>query len=335
MEWRLSTPVHVDRGGIMNKQTGWQRWARQPQLLRWRRFVVQLHLWTGLTLGIYVVVLSVTGSLSVLRPDVNVWFVPRTVPMDGTRLAGAALHEAVRRAYPLDEVTDVFERRRVDAPVIVTLQRGTTSVERLFDPYAARDLGLAYPPTTRAIEWIVDLHDNLLEGPTGRTVNGIGALLFTALTITGAIVWWPGVGRLGHNLVPGKPAKTARFARRLHNAVGIWTFALLFMWAITAIYLCFPDPFEWTIDHFAPNLADSTRLRGGFVRTAVNLHFGRAWGMPVKVLWIVLGLVPAMLFVTGTVTWWVRVVRRRGADAALAEPTSEPAVALVEEGVGS
>ena len=73
---------------------------RQPQRLGWRRFLVQLHLWLGLALGLYVVFISVTGSLSVLRADVHGWFVPRTVAMDGPRLAGDALHEAVRRVYP-------------------------------------------------------------------------------------------------------------------------------------------------------------------------------------------------------------------------------------------
>jgi uncharacterized iron-regulated membrane protein len=319
----------------MVKPTGWQRWLRQPQLLRWRRVVVQLHLWTGLTLGAYIVLLSVTGSLSVLRPDVNVWFVPRSVPAEGTRLNGDALQDAVRRAYPLYEVTNVFERRRADAPVMVTLERDGTAVERLFDPFAARDIGLAYPPTTAAIEWIVDLHDNLLAGTTGRAVNGVGALLFLALTITGAIVWWPGVGRVKSSLAPGKPAKSARFARRLHNALGIWTLALMLLWAITAVYLSFPDPFESTIDYFDADLSDGDRPGAAFLRTVVNLHFGRAWGMPVKLAWVALGLVPAVLFVTGSITWWVRVMRRRAAGAAQANLTGEPAVPLAEEGVSS
>src|SRR5918993_767816 len=179
----------------MTKLSGWQRWIRQPQLLGWRGFVVQLHLWIGLALGVYIVVLSVIGSVSVLRADVDGWVVPRTVPMEGTRLTGDALQDAVRRTYPLYDVSNVFERRRLDTPVMVTLQRDGATVERLFDPYAARDLGLTYPPLTEAIEWVVDLHDNLLSGTTGRTVNGVGALLFLTLAVTGAIAWWAGVNR--------------------------------------------------------------------------------------------------------------------------------------------
>jgi len=299
--------------------SGWQRWIRQPQMLGWRRFTVQLHLWIGLALGLYLVVLSVSGSLSVLRPDVHRWFVPRTVAVEGTRLTGDALQEAVRRTYPQYEVTNVFERRRPDTPVMVTLELDGEVVERLFDPYAARDLGLTYPPITEAIEWVVDLHDNLLTGTTGRTVNGIGALLFLTLAITGAIVWWPGISRVGHSMLPGKPAKSARFARRLHNAVGFWTLALILLWAVTAVYFSFPDPFEATIDYFDKDLTDDRRPGDWLVRGLVNLHFGRSWGMTVKVLWVVLGLVPAMLFITGGITWWARVVRRRNAEAAIAE----------------
>jgi uncharacterized iron-regulated membrane protein len=318
----------------MTKPSGWQRWIRAPQLLSWRRVVVQLHLWTGLLLGLYVVVLSVSGSLSVLRGDVNRWSVPRSVQVEGTRLTGDALKEAVRGVYPEYEVAQVFERRRPESPVIVTLLVDGEEVDRVFDPYALRDLGLQYPPIVQAVEWVVDLHDNLLAGQTGRTVSGVGALLFFALVITGAIVWWPGVGRLGHNLLPGRPAKSARFARRVHNALGFWTLALMFIWALTAVYLCFPDPFEWTIDYFDADLTDAKRPGDWLLRLLVNLHFGRNWGMTVKYLWMVLGLVPAALFITGFVTWWVRVVRRRSAGGAIASPAGELAIpALAEDGV--
>jgi uncharacterized iron-regulated membrane protein len=315
----------------MAKLSGWQRFVRAPQLLGWRRFLVQLHLWIGLLLGIYMVVLSVSGSLSVIRPDINRWSVPRSVHVEGTRVTGDALKEAVRAAYPQWEVTQVIERRRPESPVMITVIADGKEVDRLFDPYALRDIGLPYPPIVEAIEWVVDLHDNLLAGQKGRAVSGVGALLFLALVITGGIVWWPGAGRVSHNLLPGKPAKSSRFARRLHNALGFWTFLLLLLWAVTAVYLCYPDPFEWTIDYFDADLNDDRRPADWLVRLLVNLHFGRNWGMTVKWLWMVLGLVPAALFVTGFVTWYARVVRRRRAEDAMADGAAEPALASLAE----
>ena len=304
--------------------------AAAPALAALRRPAASVD---GLALGLYLVVLSVSGSLSVLRPDVHRWFVPRSVPMEGTRLTGDALQEAVRRTYPLYEVTNVFERRRPDTPVMVTLQRDGATVERLFDPYAARDLGLTYPPITEAIEWVVDLHDNLLTGTTGRMVNGIGALSFLTLAITGAVVWWPGVNRLGHSLVPGKPANSARFARRLHNALGIWLLALHTHLGGDGRLLLVSGSLR----------VDDRLLRRGPDRRSATRRLARAsarepalrpivWAWPSKWLGLPSGLVPAVLFITGGITWWVRVVRRR-ATAANADQAAEPAASLADKGL--
>ena len=41
------------------------------------------------------------------------------------------------------------------------------------------------------------------------------------------------------------------------------------------------------------------------------LHVGNFAGNAVRVVWLVLGLSPAVLFVTGFIMWWTRVVRPR------------------------
>jgi uncharacterized iron-regulated membrane protein len=41
------------------------------------------------------------------------------------------------------------------------------------------------------------------------------------------------------------------------------------------------------------------------------LHFGNWGGLPVKVLWCLLGLAPGTLGATGFLMWWNRVLRRR------------------------
>jgi uncharacterized iron-regulated membrane protein len=38
-------------------------------------------------------------------------------------------------------------------------------------------------------------------------------------------------------------------------------------------------------------------------------HFGRFAGIPVKIIWTVIGLTPAALFVTGLLMWWKRVLK--------------------------
>jgi uncharacterized iron-regulated membrane protein len=51
---------------------------------------------------------------------------------------------------------------------------------------------------------------------------------------------------------------------------------------------------------------------GDFVMAWVGTaHTGNFGGWTVKILWSVLGLAPALLFVTGAPMWWTRVVRKK------------------------
>lgn len=164
---------------------------------------------------------------------------------------------------------------------------------------------------TRAMEWVVDLHDNLLTGSAGRNVNGIGGFLVVFLIVTGLIIWWPGAGRIWRSLAVGRPEMSRRFAWQLHNALGVWSFALLLIWSLTAIYFAFPQLRERAVDVFDPDLLDDERPGENLLTLLVSLHFGRFGGLWIRFLWAALGLLPAALFVTGFALWWTRVVRRR------------------------
>ena len=41
------------------------------------------------------------------------------------------------------------------------------------------------------------------------------------------------------------------------------------------------------------------------------LHVGNFGGIGIRIAWLVLGLAPPLLFVTGFIMWWTRVVRTR------------------------
>jgi uncharacterized iron-regulated membrane protein len=38
------------------------------------------------------------------------------------------------------------------------------------------------------------------------------------------------------------------------------------------------------------------------------VHFGNRWGPVVETLWVLVGLAPVLLFVTGVIMWWNRVL---------------------------
>src|SRR5437879_3148387 len=106
--------------------------ARQPQRVWLRRALFQVHLWTGIGIGLYVLMISVTGSLLVYRVELVRAFSakPDLAAASGTALTVHELKAAAKRAYPDYEIADVVRSRRRNLPAEVTLERGTQKKQR-------------------------------------------------------------------------------------------------------------------------------------------------------------------------------------------------------------
>jgi uncharacterized iron-regulated membrane protein len=198
--------------------TAWQQWLQHPERSWVRNAFFQIHLWVGVAVGVYILVMSISGSMIVFRNELSRRF---------------------------------------------------------------------------SIEWIVNLHENLLSGSTGRLVNGIGAICVTSLGLTGAIVWWPGIRNWRRSLTVKWRANFARIIWDLHSALGFWCFLFILVWGVSGIYFSFPQFFN---PLFLLDPADHFVDQDLFWLT--ELHFGR-FGWVTEALWTLLGLVPAVLAFTG------------------------------------
>lgn len=300
----------------------WDRWRLRPQTLWWRKLLFQIHLWTGIGLGLYVVLMSVSGSAVVFRRELGraLSQEPRVLAGMQSRLAEEDLRQAVQRAYPGFAATRIFFRKNPDQAAEVWLERGVEKRQRLFNPYTGEDLGDSIRPGLRLMLWLVDFHDNLLAGSKGRKMNGLGGGLTTLLCITGIIIWWPGIAAWRKSLSFRWAVNPKGINWVWHSALGFWAFLFCFMWALTGIYLSIPETFNSIVDYFEPGAPPQGKLRFGdqFLYWLAQAHFGRFSGLGVKTVWTILGLAPVLLFITGLVMWWQRVLwpwMRRGKES--------------------
>ncbi len=227
---RLTAKLGVRRLPIP-ELSAWQQWLQHPERFWVRKALFQIHLWVGAAVGLYVVLMSVTGSIIVFRNELSNWF---------------------------------------------------------------------------SIEWLVNLHENLLAGDRGRLVNGLGAICVTTVCLTGAIIWWPGRNNWRRSLTVNWRSRFARFNWDAHSALGFWCFLFILMWGISAIYFSFPDAFNAVRAQLDSRDRYTDRILSGLSQ----LHFGRfAWYT--EGLWAVLGLVPAFLAFTGVFLCCYRMIYRR------------------------
>jgi uncharacterized iron-regulated membrane protein len=290
-----------------------EKWKRRPQNIWLRKALFQVHLWTGIGLGLYVLLMSVTGSALIFRRELARTLArePRVAAGPGARLSENELKQVAKRAYPDYEVTRVWPRKNPDQAVEIWLERSGKKLQRLFNPYTGADLGDSLRLGFRFVLWLVDLHDNLLVAQTGRLINAAGGIFTVLLSQTGVDIWWPGIDTWRRSLSFRWKTNPKGFNWTLHSALGFWTFAFFFMWAISGIYLSIPDKFNAAVDFLEPLNQSSRTLRFGdqVLYWLAQAHFGRFAGIPVKIIWTVIGLTPAALFLTGLLMWWKRVLK--------------------------
>jgi uncharacterized iron-regulated membrane protein len=319
----------------------WRRWLREPQTLLVRRALFQIHLWTGVVVGLYIAIISLTGSILVYRNELYRAFSPepRLVENAGAALPLEELEQAAQRTFPDARIVVVEPGPTPNHAADVTLERERERTRRLVHPATGADLGPTLPLGYRISAWMLDLHDNLLNGPTGRRVNGIGALALLLLCATGLVAWWPGSSRWRRSLFLDVRASWKRVNWSLHSALGFWFFAFILMWSLTGIYLSLPDQVAALLDTIEPldEANPAERVVDRIQYWLAYLHFGRLGGRGIpgcgrglcdsvtKAIWAFVGLVPVAMAVTGLVMWWNRVagpfVRRRVSPGGLRSQT--------------
>ena len=293
--------------------TAWERWKTRPQNIVLRKALFQVHLWSGIGLGLYIALMSVSGSALVFRREMA-----RTLAREpcvsvgpGARMTEDELRQAAARAYPGYQVTRVSVRKNAGQAADITLARSGKTLQRLFNPYTGADLGDSISFGFRSLLWLADLHDTLLLAQTGRQVNAAGGILTLLLSLTGAVIWWPGIDSWRRSLNFRWRKNPKGFNWTLHSALGFWSFVFFFLWSFSGIYLSIPAAFNKVVDFVEPGDAPAKgpRLGDTVLYWLAQLHFGRFAGIPVKIIWTVIGLAPTVLFVTGAAMWWRRVLR--------------------------
>lgn len=207
--------------------------------MRTRRAVFNLHLYIGLTAGLFVVLSGLTGSMLVFREEIEELMHPELMvtAVRGERVPVQAVLDTAKRAYPEDSLVSMRMPRTAQQTYVLKMN-DAHGLSVYADPYSGEILG-AHRQEDTLMGWIALVHTELLMGEGGKTILGISALLLICMSVTGFILWWPPDGKFSRGFKVHWHAPWKKLAFELHRATGIYTVMFFLLIAFTGVSLVF------------------------------------------------------------------------------------------------
>jgi uncharacterized iron-regulated membrane protein len=232
--------------------TFFRRALSHPQQLWLRRLNFQIHLWAGIVLAIYAVLIGVTGSILVFRAELQRFINPSSWRAFGASGARASLNgvvEQIRLQYPHTHIISLMAPTPAE-PVFVAVLQKRPPIRIACHPLSGAVL-TEIQPRPSLLSLVADLHENLLAKRTGRIVNGTASIALLLILFTGLVNWWPGTAHWRRALTVDFRRKWKRVTFDLHSAAGFWSLWFLLMWSITGIYFTWPNEAVALIRHIS------------------------------------------------------------------------------------
>ena len=281
-----------------------------------KKLLFTLHLYVGLTAAFFLICISLSGAMIAFEPELNRAFHPEltNVTPVAQPLNWDEFRTRVEQQSPGWKLIRFYFPDQPNWSTYVRLRNvATHKIRHVYvDQYTGKVLG----STEDGSNWIIkvhDLHVNFLSGKIGNQIVTWSTVGLLVLSLSGIILWWPGVMNWRRSLTVNWKSSFARLNWDLHNTLGFWCFLFVLMWGISGIYFAFPDMFNAIVGFLqTPSTIGKVQFGDIALLWLSNLHFGR-FGWFSEAIWTLIGLVPAVLSFTGIFMCCHRLLVRKGA----------------------
>lgn len=207
-----------------------------------RKWMLKVHLWVSLLVGIFFVAICLSGSVLVMREDIKEWMHPELYQTTPGMVSLETIRHNAEQELSGYRVTQLETPEMADGRFHVRLSKdeeGKTKNQDLYlDPGTGNVLGKTENGDGAFLTFMIKLHEYLLLGDafgrdTARYVESAMGVGLAIALITGGFVWWPGLRRFfkGFKIMFGKGKLILQ--RDLHKSLGILSLPFLLVLALT------------------------------------------------------------------------------------------------------
>jgi uncharacterized iron-regulated membrane protein len=204
-----------------------------------RKIINKIHLILGLTSGLVVFIVSLTGCLYVFEEEIRDFTQAKYLYVNPENKAKIPVNEAVaiaEKAFPQEKITQV---RWKTAPESTVMVRTKSNKMISLHPYSGEVIGTR-DMETDFLNVVEHIHTSLLLGDVGSEIIKWNVLIFFVLLITGIILWFP------KNVKFLKQAFSVKWSARwkkinydFHSVYGFYLSWILLFISLTGIWWMF------------------------------------------------------------------------------------------------
>ena len=231
----------------------YSRMAIDYRRLFTRTIWLQIHLYLALIFGFLFALMSLTGSLSIYREEIDTLFNPELIIENpqGQSLPLDKILAEIRKAHPNRHGAWTLEMPRSENGVITAwFEKPKESVDKFYaplmvavNPYTGEVINSRFWGETLTT-WLLDLHTQLLMEASGRDSVAILAVLLSISVASGLYLWWPGLAQLPRAFQIRYVGSLMRLLMDLHRLLGLFSAGFLLLLAFTGFHLAYPRLLE-------------------------------------------------------------------------------------------
>jgi uncharacterized iron-regulated membrane protein len=218
-----------------------------------RRLAAQVHRYAGLTVGLFIVILGVSGSVAVYWNELTQFFSPqyriaapadRYAPLQDVMNALHAAHPDRKDPWSVDY--PFAENRHAPAWAVYEEPEERSGVHEsplyvAINPYTAEIIGEFYWGDT-PVSWIFNVHSVLAiqSSDIGEQIVGVVGFMLFLMSVSGIYLWWP-AGRFTRRQFMATPAGSGRgFEFELHKLAGFYISIVFLVVSVTGMIIVWP-----------------------------------------------------------------------------------------------
>ena len=198
-----------------------------------------LHLWLGLSSGLIVFIVALTGSILVFEDEIDAFVNPEFYQVSniGTKKLPVDVYvHVIEKKYKINQLDRIQTYEDAQRTVIVSGPDADKN-DQIFsvDPYTGNILARV-SEKSRFFSVVLDLHRHLILGEVGKFITGCSCIIFVFMLISGIILWWPKkIKNLKQRLTVKWSASFKRVNWDFHSIFGFYTFSILLIISLTGL----------------------------------------------------------------------------------------------------